>query len=479
MFPEKKKRREMEVTTDAENSVPADDIPAEQFAEEMSFLRAAEHGLARPYHIQYRHNTLRWSLYQNAVSMRVREDGTICSFHFQTSVRCVCQLGGTPVIRCMFKGAHFMAENGHFHDCVSERRPCTELGDVKVFAIPPDGTFELVHYTSRAHLPHHDNLSLHLQSVLGANALSNQGDTLENATADASTLAALSLMRCPVTLCTFANEMKGGQLFSMHVRLQISKEYRQMRQVRCVIPLHPNCLPGSVTIIANRGRALVERRDRKEMVMQSEPFVHDVGKQRRYQNFLQHRDTGRVMLECRELGMSPDECHRERLEFENMSTATFARLLPKPDAQDSCAGEDPAVWGHDNVVSWEIESVGKQTGHTESFERIECDQEATLDIKGAIAAPLIVFPYHQITGEESRVACVPADSLVIDQPLWQTWNLTMAGLHKLDDIKRPFPRDRNSTRLQQRAHLLELKELAESRITSSCLSRLLPPVVVR
>jgi hypothetical protein len=77
------------------------------------------------------------------------------------------------------------------------------------------------------------------------------------------------------------------------------------------------------------------------------------------------------------------------------------------------------------------------------------------------------------------VACVPADSLVIDQPLWQTWNLTMAGLHKLDDIKRPFPRDRNSTRLQQRAHLLELKELAESRITSSCLSRLLPPVVVR
>jgi hypothetical protein len=72
--------------------------------------------------------------------------------------------------------------------------------------------------------------------------------------------------------------------------------------------------------------------------------------------------------------------------------------------------------------------VGAQTGNTERDERIECGGEATLDVQCSIAAPLIFFPYHLITAEDMRPACVLAELLAIDLALWQKWNSAVSGL---------------------------------------------------
>jgi hypothetical protein len=323
--------------------------------------------------------------------MRVREDGSLSSVHLETSVAVACQLSGTPVLSCTFHGAHYMAENGRFHDCVSERRPGAEHGSLSVYAIPPDGNFELVRYTSKAQAP----------LALARTSDHYVGDTLVGDN-DANTLAVLTQTRLPIAVFAFSNEKQEGQLFDLHVRMRITEEYKLLRQVRCIVPLHPNCRPGSVRITASLGRAQVE-----------------------------------------------------------------------------WVAEGKATGKHNSVVSWEIETVGAQTGHTEEHERIECEQEATLDIQCAIAAPFIAFPYHLITGEETRPTCVPADSLLEDTGLWQKWNDMIRSLHKLDEQKKPFPRDRTSSKLQQRKHIEQLKELAESRLVSSCLSRALPPISVR
>lgn len=277
-----------------------------------------------------------------------------------------------------------MAENGCFHEGVSVRRPDgptirdgTEA-NLTMALIPPDGTFEIVRYVAKAQAPH------------------GTGDRCETGS------GALLQTRLPISICTFANERQEGQLFCLHVRLRITEEYTQLRQIRCIIPLHPNCRPGSVQIKAGAGRAQVE------------------------------------LVE-----------------------------------------EGQVTGAHNSVVSWEIEAVGAQTGNIEEKERIECGQEATLDIECAIAAPLILFPYHPVTGDDSRPTCIPADSLLVDLSLWKKWNDMVISLHKLDEMKRPFPRDRTSAKMQQRKHLQQLKEIAEHRLVSSCISRALPPVSVR
>jgi hypothetical protein len=174
-----------------------------------------------------------------------------------------------------------------------------------------------------------------------------------------------------VQLCAVAREFQDGQLFALHVRLRIAEGYTQLRQVRCAIPLHPHCRPGSVQLNASSGRAQVE-----------------------------------------------------------------------------VAEEGRATGAHNTLVSWEFERVGAQTGNTERDERIECGGEATLDVQCSIAAPLIVFPYHLITAEDMRPACVPAESLAIDQALWQKWNSAVSGLLKLDELKKPFPQDRTVIKIE-------------------------------
>lgn len=360
--------------------------------EELVVARAATHGMHwRPGHIQYRNSILRWSLLQRAASIRVREGGSLSSVHLETSVECSSQLSGTPVLSCTFTGAHFMAENGRFHDCVSERRPSAEHGNLSIYAIPPDGNFELVRYTSEAQVP----------LAVAHTGDHYAGDALVSGN-DSNALAVLTQTRLPIAVFAFSNEKQEGRLFDLHVRMRITEEYTLLRQVRCIVPLHPNCRPGSVRITASLGRAQVE-----------------------------------------------------------------------------WVGDGKATGKHHSVVSWEIETVGTLTGHTEEHERIECNQEATLDIECAIAAPFIVFPHHVITGEENRPACVPEDSLREDRGLWQQWNDIIKNLHKLDEQKKPFPRDRTSSKLQQRQHIEQLKHLAESRLVSSCLSRALPPISVR
>jgi len=249
-----------------------------------------------------------------------------------------------------------MAEHGCFHECVSERRPSSD-GEVSMDALPPDGAFELVRYVSKVQAPHADR-----------NDEADAGEAGRGVIAR----AVIAQTRLPIAICTFAHELQDGKLFSLHVRLRIAEEYTQLRQVRCLIPLHPNCRPGSVQIKASSGRAQVESVDAGQA-------------------------TSRV---------------------------------------------------HTSVVSWEIDTIGKQTANVEEKERIECDREATLDIECAIAKPFFVFPYHLVTGDDSRPACVPADSLVVDQQLWKKWNDMITSLHTLDEIKKPFPRDRTASKMQ-------------------------------
>jgi len=307
------------------------------------FAEASRCGIPwRPGHIQYRNSMLRWSLRETAVSMRVRQDSTLSSVALDTAVQGVCQLSGTPVLSCTFVGAHSMAQ-GRFHECVAER-PTAGEGDglIKICVIPPDGHFELVHYTTAARDRHpeaHGEPSALLRTLL------------------------------PVEVCSFPSEKNGGQLFCLHTRLRIRPEFQQLRSVRCISPLHPNCRPGSMHVQASIGRAQV----------------------------LEDGDT-------------------------------FGG-------------------GRSFLVSWELASVGGQTGNTQEHERIECSYEAFLDVQCAIAGPFFSFPYATIT-EQSRPDCVPAESLAVDQGLWQIWNSIVDNLHTLDEIKKPFPRDRTSSKLK-------------------------------
>ena len=334
----------------------------------------------RPGHIHYRQSILRWELRQTVVSLRTREDGTLSDLHLDTSVQCVSQLSGTPVLSCTFRGAHFMEETGVFHACASERTQDSDAGMMSVCAIPPDGTFELVRYVSKARGPHSA-----AASPVGPRQA--RGVVASESTVDSPhAAAAMAQTRLPVQLCAVAREFQDDQLFALHVRLRIAEGYTQLRQVRCVIPLHPHCRPGSVQLNASSGRAQVE-----------------------------------------------------------------------------VAEEGRATGAHNNLVSWEFERVGAQTGNTERDERIECGGEATLDVQCAIAAPLIVFPYHLIIAEDMRSVCVPAESLAIDQALWQKWNSAVSGLLKLDELKKPFPQDKTSAK-NQYVTLLDPNQPALARI---------------
>ena len=345
----------------------------------------ADFGLAwRQCNIQYRNNMLRWSFHQTAVSVRVQEDGKISQLHLDTSVHGISQLSGTPVLGLTFKGAHFMGD-GFFHECASNRRPDTKQGVMKICAIPPDGNFQLVRYATVAGQPH---IAQHEASQ----KKSPDAELVE----DDSLKTVLTQTQLPVTVCTIAQEEGNGVLFRLHAKLSITEEFKQVRKVRCVFPLHPNCRPGSSQIKTSSGRA----------------------------------------------------------QFQSVTDAATS------------------------VVLWEIERVGKQTGYTEERESIECEREAILDVTCAITGPLMAFPYHQINGEETRPQCIPAESLVADQNLWKKWNMIIGSLHILDDIKKPFLRDRTPEKTQQRDDLMRLKHVYESRIVSSCLSRLLPPVAV-
>ena len=321
-------------------------------------------------------------------------------------MQCASQLSGTPVLHCTFGGAHFMADTGAFHECAAERTHDAGAGTMSVCAIPPDGTFELVRYVSRAQYPRAAAVGprgpgQQSQGAGGAGAAGEAG-AAESAVDSAQAAAALAQTRLPVQVCAVAREFQDDQLFSVHVRLRIAEGYTQLRQVRCIIAVHPNCRPGSVQVHASSGRAQVE------MVK-----------------------------------------------------------------------EGNATGAHNSVVSWELERVGAQTGNTQRDERIECEGEATLDVQCAITAPLIAFPYHVVTAEDVRPDCIPADSLEIDQTLWQKWNSAVRGLLQLDELKKPFPQDRTAGKAHHRRNLDHLKGLAQSRLVSSCLSRTLPPIAVR
>lgn len=324
----------------------------------------------RPGHVQYRNNMLRWYLYQTVISVRARHNTTILSdgsghiqspalsnVHLETSVRCVCQLSGTPVVSCTFRDAHGM-KDGDFNECVSERRSASD-GTMAVFTIPPDGDFELVHYSMNAKL----------QEACGLD-----GDAV--GTTDAARdlegpgLLALAQTRLPLEVCSYASERENGRLFSLHARLRIGQGFQQLRNIRCVLPLHPHCQPGSVHLHPSIGRAQVLDDD-----------VTNIG-------------------------------------------------------------------GHSRLVIWELASVGQQTGYTQENERIECAYEAFLDVQCAISGPLILFPYHVITGEQNRPESVPAESLATDCNLWTIWNDIIGNLHRLDEMKKPFPRDRTSEKTQ-------------------------------
>ena len=313
----------------------------ESAALSQAFAQAAECGIPwRTGHIQYRIKMLRWSLCESAVSVRVRQDSTLSSVALETAVKGACQLSGTPVLVCTFVGAHSMP-HGRFHECVAERPPAGE-GDglIKIYTIPPDGHFELVHYTTAAR--------------------DRPAGALEEP-------SALSRTLLPVEVCTFPSEKDGGRLFCLHARLRIRPEFQQLRGVRCIFPLHPHCRPGSVHVQASIGRAQVLDGD--------------------------------------------------------------------------------ALGGRLCLVSWELASVGGQTGNTQEHERIECSYEAFLDVQCAIAGSFISFPYETIA-EQSRPDCVPAESLAVDQGLWRIWNSIVDNLHNLDEMKKPFPRDRTSSKLQ-------------------------------
>lgn len=335
------------------------DSPSQKGADraEMRVLaKAASCGVPwRPGHVQYRNSMLRWSLHQTAVCARARQSATIQSDgsgHFEnlalssvdleTSVRCGCQLSGTPVVSCTFRAAHCMTD-GNFHECVSERQSAGD-GTMTVCAIPPDGESELVRYSTAA--------------PAGAGAMAQ------------AELSALARTRLPLEVCTYASERENGRLFFLHARLRLGQGFQQLRNVRCVLPLHPRCQPGSVRVQANVGRAQVH-------------------------------------------------------------------------------GEDTMIAGGSTCqVLWELANVGNQTGYTQEHERIECEYEAVLDVQCAISGPFILFPYHLITREQDRPGCVPAESLAADCNLWSIWNNIVGNLHKLDEMKRPFPRDRTSSKMQ-------------------------------
>ncbi|MGB1594570.1 MAG: hypothetical protein ACPIOQ_17575 [Promethearchaeia archaeon] len=370
------------VDTVAVNTEPKH-LPVPKRLEESVATLAAMHGLPwRKCHITYRNSVIRWALCQAAVSARVRADGSLSHIHLETAVRAICQLSGTPVVSCTFVGAHFMAENGHFHQSAAQRRPGPESGCLSVCGIPPDGLFEMVRYTFQAGTVHSGSPSSH--------DLTRQKHPDEAET--------LSITRLPVSICAFARERQEGHLFSLHVRLRITEDYKQIRRVRCVVPLHPSCLTGSIQMKTSAGRA----------------------------------------------------------------------------QEESVLAADGSYIA---VVSWEIQSVGIQADHTEETESIECVQEATLDVDCAIVKPMMTFPAHAVTEEDLK--CVPAMSMQADAKLWEKWNAITSSMHILDQMKKPFPRDRTTVKMQQRQHLQQLKDVCESRLVSSCLSRALPPISVR